>query len=300
MKNWGVNSMGNETDVISYIENHMDGFSKRQKMIGQYIIENYDKAAYMTAARLSSEAGVSESTVVRFAAELGFDGYQQLQRTLQELTRTQLTSVQRMAVADQRIGNENILKSVLEADIDKIQKTLHEIDTGEFYKAAEALAEAKNVYVIGVRSAASLAMFAGFYFNLMFDHVHLIHTTSASDVFEQILRVNQGDVVLGISFPRYSKSTIKALEYAQKRGATVIGLTDSIHSPIVRTSACCLIARSDMASFADSIVAPLSVLNALIAELGIRKKDDMADTFEHLEQIWDEYGVYEKRGENDE
>lgn len=292
--------MGKEIDIIFYIKSNIHTFSKRQKIIATYLIQNYDKAAYMTAAKLSEQVGVSESTVVRFAAELGFDGYQKLQRTLQELTRTQLTSVQRMEIATQRIGSDNILKNVLESDIDKIQKTLQEIDTLEFEKAVTALASAKNVYVIGVRSASSLAMFAGFYFNLIFDNVHLIHTTSASDVFEQILHVNTGDVVLGISFPRYSSNTIAALEYAQKRGATVIGLTDSVHSPIVSPSTYCLIARSDMASFVDSIVAPLSLLNALIVELGIRKKKHMEDTFEQLECIWDEYGVYEKRGEGHE
>ncbi|MCX7715016.1 MAG: MurR/RpiR family transcriptional regulator [Clostridia bacterium] len=284
-------------DILSYLKSNMSQFSKRQRMIAQYILESYDRAAYMTAAKLSDEVGVSESTVVRFAAELGFDGYQSFQKILQEVTRTQLTSVQRMEVASRRIGNRDILTDVLNSDIDKIEKTLQEIDGEEFKNAVAALSEAKKIYIIGARSAASLAMFAGFYFNLIFDDVRLIQTTSASDLFEQILRVDKGDVVLGISFPRYSKSTIKALEYAKGRGAIVIGLTDGQNSPIVKESTYCLIAKSDMEAFVDSLVAPFSVLNALIVALGMNRKDKVLGTFEQLEHIWDAYGVYDKRAE---
>ncbi len=287
-------------DIIRYIKNNMDKFSKRQKMIAGYIIENYDKASYMTAARLSDEVGVSESTVVRFAAELGFDGYQKLQTSLQDVTRSKLTSVQRMEFVSQRIDTKNVLAEVLQSDIDKIQKTLQDIDQEQFDKIVDALINADNIYIIGVRSAASLAMFASFYFNLLFENVKLINTSSASDVFEQILRVDENDVVLGISFPRYSQSTLRALEYAGKKGATVVGLTDSTHSPIVRLSEYCLMARSDMTSFADSLAAPISVLNALIAAVGIKKRDEVSKTFELLENIWDEYHVYEKRGDEHE
>lgn len=283
-------------DIITYIGENRRKFSKRQKMIADYMTQHYDKAAYMTAAQLSIAAGVSESTVVRFAAELGFSGYQALQKHLQEVTRTQLTSMQRMEVASRRIGNGDVLSGVLESDIEKIQKTIQEIDKEEFERSVDAFLQAKHIYILGVRSSASLAMFAGFYFNLLFENVKPIHSTSAADMFEQILRAGKGDVVFGISFPRYSNSIIKALEYAKKRGATVIGLTDSINSPIVKETSHCLIARSDMDSFVDSLVAPFSVVNALIVALGMKKKQEVSDTFEHLERIWDEYGVYDKHG----
>ncbi len=290
------NKVENDTNIILYIKNNMGSFSKRQKMIGNYIIEHYDKAAYMTAAKLSEEVGVSESTVVRFSAELGFDGYQKLQRVLQEVTQAKLTAVQRMEIASQRMGDRDVLTDVLEMDMDKIQKTLLEIDHDEFKKSVEILTKAKKIYIIGARSAAALASFADFYFNLIFKDVKVI-TSGGSDLFEQILRLESGDAVFGISFPRYSKSTIKALDYAKEHGAYVIGLTDSINSPIVKASTHCLIARSDMNSFADSLVAPMSVINALIAAIGMNKKQEVSETLERLEHIWDVYGVYDKRSE---
>lgn len=287
--------MDNEENIILYIKNNMSGFSKRQKLIGSYIVEHYDKAAYMTAAKLSEEVGVSESTVVRFSAELGFDGYQKLQRVLQEVTQSKLTSVQRMEIASKRIGGQSVLTDVLETDMEKIQKTLLEIDRREFEKAVRVFSNAKKIYIVGARSASALASFAAFYFNLMFDEVKVIHTTSSSDIFEQLLRLESGDVLFGISFPRYSKSTIKAMEYAKERGASVIGLTDSVNSPLVKQTTHCLIARSDMNFFADSLVAPMSVINALIAAIGINKKDEISATLEKLENIWDAYGVYDKK-----
>jgi DNA-binding MurR/RpiR family transcriptional regulator len=285
-------------DIISVIREDMSAFSKRQRMIALYITEHYDKAAYMTAARLSREVGVSESTVVRFAAELGYDGYQQFQSALQEFTRTQLTSVQRMEIAKHRIDTENILQSVLESDILNIQKTLQSNCSSDFDKAVLALSGAKSVYVMGIRSASSLALFAGFYLNIMFEHVHIVRMTSASDIFEQIWHVQEGDVFLGITFPRYSTNTVKAANYAKKRGATVISLTDSPHSPLARSSTHCLIARSDMASFVDSIVAPLSVLNALLVAVSAQKREEVSSTLGQLESVWEEYDVYEKHGDS--
>ncbi len=283
-----------ETDIISYIKANRGEFSKRQRIIADYILENYDSAAYMTAAALAAAVGVSESTVVRFAAELGFDGYQKLQKRLQEVTRAQLTSLQRMEIASRRMGDDHILTAVLKSDVDKIEKTLSEIDRSQFDGAVEALLRAKNIYITGVRSAAALASFAGFYFNLLFENVRLINTTGMDDIFEQLLWAGQGDVVLGMSFPRYSKNILKALEYARKRGAAVVGITDSVHSPIVRLSDYCLIARSDMDSFVDSLVAPFSVMNALIVAVGMKKKHEIRDSFERLETIWEEYEVYDK------
>ena len=223
-------------DLMSKIQNNLSTFSKGQRLIAKYIIEHYDKAAFLTASKLGATVGVSESTVVRFATELGYGGYPQLQKALQEMIRNKLTAVQRMEVTSDRMGDQDILRSVLSSDIDKIRMTLDEIDRSSFEAAVEAILHARNIYILGVRSSASLSGFLGFYFNLMFDNVKLIHTNSVSEIFEQILRVGDGDVVLGVSFPRYSKRTLKALEYSKKSGATVIALTDSRLSPLSQTA----------------------------------------------------------------
>ena len=284
----------NDTDVIGYINEHMADFSKRQRALGEYIAKHYDKAAYMTAAQLGKNAGVSESTVVRFAAEIGFDGYQSLQKNLRVATRNQLNSLQRMELAANKIADGDILSAVLKSDIEKIISTLDEIDKEQFDGAVETLLNAENIYITGVRSAAALASFTGFYFNLLFDNVRLINSTGADDIFEQLFRVGKNDAVLGMSFPRYSKNTVAALRYAAGCGESVIGITDNKKSPIVKFSKYCLIARSDMDSFVDSLVAPLSVVNALIVAVGMRKKKETVDTFKKMETIWAEYEVYDK------
>jgi DNA-binding MurR/RpiR family transcriptional regulator len=286
--------MEKKQDLISRIQSSMTEFSKGQKLIANYILNHYDKAAFMTAARLGSVVGVSESTVVRFATELGYDGYPKLQKALQELIRTKLTAVQRMEITSDRIGDQDILTTVLNSDMDKIRLTLEEIDKQGFEEIIETILKAEKIYILGVRSSAALASFLGFYFNLIFDNVRLVHTTSVSEMFEQILRVKPGDVVIGISFPRYSRRTIKALQYAKDQKCKVIAITDSYLSPLASYADHTIIARSDMASFVDSLVAPLSVINALIVALGMRKKNEVYRTFEQLERIWDEYQVYEK------
>ncbi len=281
-------------DMISLIKQSTKDYSKGQKKIANYIVEHYDKAAFMTAARIGQVVGVSESTVVRFATELGYDGYPKLQRALQELIKNKLTSVQRLEVASDRIGDQDILNTVLHSDMDKIRTTLEEIDKRSFENIIETILNAKKIYVLGVRSSAALAGFLGFYLNLIFDNVNLVHTTSTSEMFEQILRAGTDDVVIGISFPRYSRRTIKALQYAKSQGSQVVAITDSINSPITEFATHAIVASSDMASFVDSLVAPLSVINALIVALGMRKKDEIHKTFEKLEYIWDEYNVYGK------
>lgn len=281
-------------DMIRHMQEKMPGMSKGQKMIANYIINHYDKAAFMTAAKLGRAVGVSESTVVRFAVEMGFEGYPKLQKVLQELIKSKLTAVQRIEVSSNRIDENNVLKSVLQSDMEKIKLTMEEINKEEFKQIVECVLNAKKIYILGVRSSAALAGFLGFYFNLIFDNVRLIHTTSVSEMFEQILRASAGDVVIGISFPRYSKRTVKALKFVKSQGATVIAITDSKESPLTSDADHCIIARSDMASFVDSLVAPLSVINALIVAIGIRKKESIYNTFEKLETIWDEYQVYEK------
>lgn len=281
-------------DLITKIQSELPGFSKGQKQIARFILEHYDKAAFMTASRLGVTVGVSESTVVRFATELGYDGYPHLQRALQEMIRNKLTSVQRMEVAGDRMGGRDVLQTVLHADTDMIRVTLDEIDRDAFQGAVDALMGAKRIYILGVRSSSALASFLGFYFNLLFENVTLAHTNSVSEIFEQVLRVGPGDVLFGISFPRYSKRTLSAMKYARDRGARVIALTDSQLSPLARVADHVLLARSDMASFVDSLVAPLSVINALIVAVGMSRRDEIEQTFNKLERIWEEYDVYEK------
>lgn len=282
-------------DLMGRLQCELPRFSKGQKRIAQFILEHYDKAAFMTASRLGATVGVSESTVVRFAMELKFDGYPHLQRMLQEMVRNKLTAVQRIEVSNNRLGEEqNVLRTVLQTDMDMIRLTLSELDTNAFQGAVDALLQARRIYILGVRSASALASFFGFYFNLLFDNVLLVHTNSVSEIFEQLLRIRQEDVLFGISFPRYSKRTVNAMKYAKDRGAQVIALTDSTLSPLAQEADHVLLAQSDMASFVDSLVAPLSVINALIVAVGLRHKTDIEQTFNQLERIWEEYDVYEK------
>lgn len=282
-------------DIIKNIEEKSKTLSKSHRKIAEYILESCEKAAYMTAGRMSECVGVSESTVVRFAYGLGYDGYPAFQKALKDYVKAQLTTAQRMEFAYEKMGSRDILTSTLKADISYIEKTLETMDKVQFEKAAEVISSADKIYVTGVRSAAGLAEFARFYLHLIFDNVYMINSTGGDDLFEQILNVGKNDVVIGISFPRYSKNTIKALSYAKTGGATVIGITDSENSPVVKESNICLISRSDTASFVDSLVAPLSVINALIAAVGIRNRDKMQKNLEKLERIWEEYEVYDKK-----
>ena len=281
-------------DILTVIQENMSTFSKGQKRIANYILESYDKAAFMTASRLGKTVSVSESTVVRFAAELGYDGYPSMQRSLQKMIRNRLTSVQRIEVSNDRIGDQDLLSSVLQSDIEKIRLTLEEVDRQSFDRAVDAIVSARKIYIMGVRSSASLATFLSFYFNLIFDNVISVSANTASEVFETMLRVGAEDVVIGVSFPRYSSRTVQAMNFARDRGATTIAITDSEASPLAPISNYTLKARSDMASFVDSLVAPLSLVNALLVAVSRKKNDDLAHTFQTLEDIWDEYGVYEK------
>ena len=281
-------------DILTVIQENMSTFSKGQKRIANYILESYDKAAFMTASRLGKTVSVSESTVVRFAAELGYDGYPSMQRSLQKMIRNRLTSVQRIEVSNDRIGDQDLLSSVLQSDIEKIRLTLEEVDRQSFDRAVDAIVSARKIYIMGVRSSASLATFLSFYFNLIFDNVISVAANTASEVFETMLRVGAEDVVIGVSFPRYSSRTVQAMNFARDRGATTIAITDSEASPLAPISNYTLKARSDMASFVVSLVAPLSLVNALLVAVSRKKNDDLAHTFQTLEDIWDEYGVYEK------
>ena len=247
----------------------------------------------MTAGKLGITVGVSESTVVRFAAELGYDGYPGMRKALQEIIRNRLTSVQRIEVAKDMINGSNVLKAVLTADMEKLQKTIDEIDPVSFDAAVDAIINAEHVYVVGMRSSAALSSFMGYYLNLLRDNVHLLHDTAVSEVYEQVIRINEGDVFIAMSYPRYSSRTVKAMRFAKEAGATTISLTDGESSPLVKISDITLYARSDMVSFLDSLVAPLSLINALIVSIGLRSNDALSDTFKRLETVWTENEVYE-------
>lgn len=285
-------SSNNKNELLRRIEEQYKELSKGQKRLADYIVQNYDKAVFLTAARLGKVVGVSESTVVRFATQLGYKGYPSFQRALEELVRHKLNSIQRMEVTYGRISQSEILESVLQSDIEKIKMTIGSLDQKAFEEAVDTIVKARKIYIIGIRSCAPLANFLCYYLNLIFDHITLVHTNSSSEIFEQMIRIGEEDVVIGISFPRYSMRTLKALEFASNRKAKVITLTDSVHSPMTIYSSCNLIARSDMASIVDSLVAPLSVINALVVALCMKKQKEVVKTLETLEEIWDEYQVY--------
>lgn len=279
-------------NILTKITTKFEDFSKGQKAIAQYILEHYEKASYMTAQKLGVAANVSESTVVRFAYEMGYDGFPELQQDMCEMLKNKLTSIQRIEVADDLMGDGDVLTKVLNIDISKIKKTIEETSKEAFNGAVEAIVKAKTIYILGSRSASILAGFLALYFNIMFESVRLIDTTSTSEMFEQIMRINENDIMIAISFPRYSKKTVKAMDFAKNVDAKIIGISDSEMSPLAERSNFFLQAESDIASFVDSLVAPLSLINALIVAVGLRKKDSLKQTYAHLENIWDEYDVY--------
>lgn len=284
--------MKTTNNLLTQIKSLYSGMSKGQKRLADFILLHYDKAVFMTAAKLGRQVGVSESTTVRFAMHLGFPGYPEFHKALEELVKNKLNSIQRMEVSYGRVSEDKVLDTVLHSDIDKIKRTLDEIDRKVFAVAVDTILSARTIYVVGIRSCAPLAQFLAFYLNLVLEDVRLIHTSSSSEIFEQMLRVTDLDVVIGISFPRYSMRTLKAMEFANNRNAKVITITDSIHSPMNLYSSCNLIAKSDMSSIVDSLVAPLSVVNALVVALSMKRQKEVVHTLETMEKIWDEYQVY--------
>jgi len=280
-----------EQDLMRAIQMKFPRLSKGQKLIAEYILKHYDKAAFMTAAKLGSSVGVSESTVVRFANELGFSGYPRLQKALQEMIKNRLTTVQRIELSNDFISQESALKSVLKSDMENIRATLEKINHRTFEDVINSIFKARRIYIIGLRSSTPVAEFLGFYLNLILDNVKVL-SCGVSDIFEQILNVSDEDLVIGIGFPRYAARTIEALDYAQSRKANVVAITDSLLSPLAARANYTLIAQSNMASFVDSLVAPLSVINALIIAVGLREKEKISSTFSRLEKIWKDYEVY--------
>ena len=279
------------------IENIYPTLSKGHKKIADFIKSNYEKASFMTAASLGKAVGVSESTVVRFASNIGFDGYPELQKYLQEAVKSHLTSVQRMDVAASRYGSDDFIDRAFMTDVEMIKQTRDSISREAFSKSAEAINKAKKIYILGVRSSAALASFAAFYLRFLYENVVLIDTSASSELFEQMFRISNEDVCIAISFPRYSNQTVKALSFAKSRGATIISITDGEMSPIAPYATHLLVAKSSMVSFVDSLVAPLSVINALVAASAREKREDVYNDFKALEEIWDEYHVYRTGGE---
>lgn len=285
-------------DLMRIIQVKFPRLSKGQKLIAEYILKHYDKAAFMTAAKLGVSVGVSESTVVRFANELGFSGYPKLQKALHELIKNKLTTVQRIELSNTFISKESSLKGVLKADMENIRVTLEKINHTVFDEVINSIFAAKRIYIIGLRSSTALAEFLGFYLNLILDNVYVV-SYGISDIFEQIINITSDDLLIGIGFPRYASRTIEALRFAKSRKTKVVALTDSLLSPLATEADYTLIAQSNMASFVDSLVAPLSVINALIVSVGLREKDRISNVFTDLENIWKEYGVYSSRNMED-
>ncbi|MCL2539009.1 MAG: MurR/RpiR family transcriptional regulator [Oscillospiraceae bacterium] len=288
-----------ERDILLVIKDGLPDFSKGQKRIAHYVLEHYDEAAYMNAAMLGSVVNVSESTVVRFAMQLGYKGYPEFLRDLSSLVKSKLTSIQRVGVAKMLIGEEDIVERVLTSDADCVKKSIRIVDRADFNAAVRAVVNAECIYIIGIRSAFSLAVFLNCYLSMMFKNVKLISSTSASEMFEQIRAIGKSDIMIGISFPRYSQRTVKALDYARRQGAAVLSITDSETSPLLAYSNYKLLAKCEIMSFVDSLVSPLSVINALLLAIGMAKQEELREALAELEEIWDEYDVYDKGAEDD-
>jgi DNA-binding MurR/RpiR family transcriptional regulator len=284
-------------DILSLLQSKAPAFSKGQRRIASYIMEYYDKAAFMTASRLGKAVGISESTVVRFAVELGYDGYPGMQKAMQEMVVNRLTAAQRIEVTNDRIGNQDVVSMVLQSDAEKLRMAGDTVDRAEFQAAVDAILAARRVYILGVRSAATLANFLGYYLNYMFPNVHIVTASGTGEMFEKIVGAGPGDVVVAFSFPRYSTSTAKAAQYCRSTGATVIGVTDSKLSPLGENCDHALLVKSDMVSLVDSLVAPLSLTNALIVAIAAKREKELSETFNNLERIWEAYHVYEKQGD---
>ena len=290
------------SNLLVRIDQSRKGFSKGQRKIALFIEEHYDTAAFMTAAKLGEVVGVSESTVVRFATQIGYDGYPFLQKAMQEMIRDRLNSLQRIEVTTGRIGGDDVVESVLNQDIDKIKRTIEEVSRKDFAAAVDAIIKADHIYIFGVKSASYIASFFGYYLDLIFGKVTMLDSTSKTTTYEKLFRISDKDVMIGISFPRYSTMAVDAMSFAHDRGAEVVAITDSMISPLVNNADAVLLARSDIASVVDTLVAPLSLINALLVAVVIRCKDEIADTFSALEQVWKEQGIYafeNDKGEQD-
>lgn len=291
--------VGMSTNLIAHIAEHMAGFSKGQRRIAAYILEHYDTAAFMTAYKLGETVGVSESTVVRFAAEIGFEGYPQLQKAIQELIRSKLTTVQRVEVTRARMADDEVLEGVMAYDISNIRQTLEELPREVFYAAVDAIVGARKVYIFGAGSCRALANFVAYYLKLLLPDTHLLYTSSETEILEELVHINEQDAIIGLSFPRYSSKAVKTMHFAHSRGARVVAITDSRLSPIAEYASYLLLAHSDMATIVDSLVAPLSIINALIVAISLRRMEANRPVLDELEQLWQKYEIYQNFQENE-
>ncbi len=281
-------------DTISRINDKFNKMSKSHKKAATFILDHYEQAAFMTAAKLGATVGISESTVVRFAYCLGYEGYPEFQAALADWVKNKLNSVQKIGAKYGTSTQSEILTSVLTTDMENISSTIEHVDPHAFETAVETILNAEHVYILGIRSCEPLARFLHFYLNMIRGNVFLLSSTSTSEIFEQMIRIGEKDAMIGISFPRYSMRTLKAMEFANDRNAKVISITDTIHSPMCLYSSCNLMAKSEMVSIVDSLAAPLSLINALVVALCLKRPDDVRKTLEALEDVWDNYQVYLK------
>ena len=282
-----------KSNLLMRIAEHQPNLSKGQRAIAHFITDHYDEAAYMTAFQMGEAVGVSESTVVRFAAELGFDGYPELQRAVQELVRSRLTTLKRIELTRARMSDDEVLDHVLQADIQNVRQTLEDLPREIFNAAVSDVVNARNVYIFGAGSCRALANFVHYYLKLLMHNTHLIHTSSSAEIFEEMVDIGEEDVIIGMSFPRYSSKAVKTLDFARSRNAKVIAITDSQLSPISDYADHLLLAHSDLATVVDSLVAPLAVIHALIVAVSLKKMDENRESLTALEDIWARYGVYQ-------
>ncbi|MFZ7120443.1 MAG: MurR/RpiR family transcriptional regulator [Eubacteriaceae bacterium] len=283
----------NSIDIIQKLKNDYVNLSKSHKLIADYLLLNYEKAAFMTASRLGEMTGVSEATVVRFANNLGFDGYPKFKRALQNIIKTKLTTIQRIDMSQKKLNNRCLIKNILNSDIDNIRYTLEEFNEINFERVVDLVVNANNIYIVGFRTTTILTEYLGYYLNLILDNVKVINN-GVGDIYEQTIRAKEGDLVIGVSFPRYSAKTYETIEYLKEKGLNIVAITDNEMSPITKLCEYYLIAKSNIISFVDTLVAPLSLLNALIIAVGLRNEDKTKKIFNELEKVWAEHYIYAK------
>lgn len=286
--------MNNKTDLISLIKSNYYKFSKGQKQISQFIIEHYDKAAFMTAAKIGETVDVSESTVVRFASALGYSGFPELQKALQVLIKNKLTTVQRISL-DEDISDDTgkLHKKILRSEINNMRYLLENIDTSALDKASDIILNARKVYILGLRTSSTLANYLGYYLDVILDNVKVLNNIGVNSLYEEIIRIKEEDVLIVISFPRYSNSTMEATKFVKDHNAKIIAVTDTEASPFYSIADVSLLAKSNMVSFIDSLVVPMCMINSLIINIGIHEKEDIVQYYDRLEELWDSHSIYQ-------
>ncbi|MBN2287486.1 MAG: MurR/RpiR family transcriptional regulator [Tissierellales bacterium] len=286
-------SLENNADLIKLIQSHYPKFSKGQKAIAQFIIEHYERAAFMTASKIGQTVDVSESTVVRFATALGFDGYPELQKSLQVMIKNKLTTVQRISLNEAQDDSDEFIRRVLKNEVNSLRNYYEELDEKRLDKASDLILGARKIYILGMRVSYTLALYLGFYLDVILENVKVMNLGSNS-LFEQMVRINEDDLFVIISYPRYSKQSLDAVNFAKERNAKILAITDTESSPFYSISDVALLGKSNMVSFIDSLVTPMAVINSLITSVGLKEKQDIVKYFDLLEDVWDKYSIYNK------